>query len=202
MAEEPEKDKEELIRLIEDAEPEAKKLESLGQAIVESARFARDMSKPLAQVYRQIPANQMPSGEWARQSQGWRAWHQMAGGLQGMQNHVNSFNAMTMSSANSALSGAVMMFGTFPPAVFPPPAVTAAMTTIYQTLERYPLVNKALAATRRLGLDARPGRKPPVTLLEEARNALSRPIFEDGGPISVLIGLRECIDASITEMNC
>ena len=164
--------KEELIHLMESAEPEAKKLESLGQAIVEAARFVRDIAKPLVQVYKQIPANQMPSEGFGPQIQGWRAWHGMVSGLQGMQTNVNSFNAMTMSSANSAISGAVVIFGPFPPAVPTPPAAADAMSSIFHTLERYPLVDKALAALGRLGLDSRPGKKSPVTLLEEARNAL------------------------------
>ena len=48
MAEDPEKEKEELIRLLEDAEPGAKQVESMGQAMVESARFVQDIAKPLA----------------------------------------------------------------------------------------------------------------------------------------------------------
>jgi len=200
MSEDLEKEKAELIRLLEDAAPEAKQVESMGQAMVESARFVQDVAKPLAEVYREIPADQMPPGEWARQKQGWVSWHGMAAGLQGMLPNVNSFSAMTMSSANSAISGAVMWFGPGAHAVQPSPAAAAAMTNIYQTLERYPLVERAFTALRRLGLDSRPGRKSPLTLLEEARNALGRPVFQDGGSVPVLIGLRECIDAAVTEL--
>ena len=176
MAEDPEKEKEELIRLLEDAGPGAKQMESMGQAMVESARFVQDMAKPLVEVYKQIPADQMPSGEWARQSKGWRAWHGMVNTIHGMQPNVNSFSAMTMSSANSAVSGAVMWFGPFPPATPPPPAAEAAMTTIYQTLERFPLVDKAIASMRRLGLDRRGGySRPALDLVERSERGDGTP---------------------------
>lgn len=201
MAEDQDKEKEELISLIESAEPEAKKLESLGQTIVESARFFRDISGPLAQVYKQIPAHQMPSGEWSRQSQSWRAWYGAVSGVQGMQTNVNNFTAMTASSANTAVSGVTMIFGGSPPLIPPPPAAKAAITTLFQTLERHPQAEKAIASMRRLGLDRRGGDfRPALDLLNEAKGAIERPVVGSGGPVSVLISLRECIGAAIAEL--
>ncbi len=107
MAEDPEKDKEQLIRLLEDAAPEAKQLENMGQARVESARFVQDVARPLAEVYKQVPANQMPPGEWARQSRGWASWHGLVTTIQGMQTNVNSFSAMTMFSSQFRYPGGV-----------------------------------------------------------------------------------------------
>ena len=54
---------------------------------------------------------------------------------------------------------------------------------------------------QRLGLNSRGGiARLPLDLLQEARSALDRPVVGDGGPVSVLVSLRECIDAVITEL--
>jgi hypothetical protein len=195
------KEKEEAIRQIEDAGAEAKNVESMGQAMIESARFVQDMAKPLATVFREFPTGQAPSGGWAPQIQGWSALNNMMSSFRGMQMNVNSFSVMAMSSANTAISGSVMMFGPTPPAVPPPPAVEAALTNIYQTLDRFPLIDKAIVSMRRLGLDRRGGdSRPALDLLNEARGAIQRPVLAEGGPVSVLIPLRECIGAAISEL--
>ncbi len=168
---------------------------------MESARFVQDIAKPLAQVYREIPADQMPTGEWTRQKQGWISWHGMAARLQAIQPSVNSFSAMAMSSANSAVAGAVTWFAPFHGALQAPPAAASAMTSINQTLERFPLFEKALSSMRRIGLDRRGGdSRPALDLLHEAKGSMERPVVGDGGAVSVLISLRECIGAAITEL--
>jgi hypothetical protein len=53
----------------------------------------------------------------------------------------------------------------------------------------------------RLGLDRRSGNdRPALDLLHEAKSAMDRPVLGDGGPTSVLIPLRESIDAAIAEL--
>jgi hypothetical protein len=50
-------------------------------------------------------------------------------------------------------------------------------------------------------LDKRGGSsRTPIDLLQEARGGMDRPLVGDGGPVSVLVSLRECIDAVITEL--
>src|SRR6185436_14688992 len=39
-----------------------------------------------------------------------------------------------------------------------------------------------------------------LVMLEDSVAALVRPVFGDGGPVSILVTLRECIDAVITEL--
>ena len=118
-----------------------------------------------------------------------------------MQTNVNNFTAMTASSANTAISGVTMIFGGSPPLIPPPPAAEAAMTTLFETLERYPQAGKAIASMRRLGLDRRGGdSRPALDLLNEAKGAMERPVVGDGGAVSVLISLRECIGAAIAEL--
>ena len=76
------------------------------------------------------------------------------------------------------------------------------ITKVFGTLERNPQVEKAIASiTSRLGLNSRGGgSRTPIDLLLEARGALDRPIVGDGRAVSVLVSLRECIDAAITEL--
>ena len=40
----------------------------------------------------------------------------------------------------------------------------------------------------------------PTDLLQEAKGALSRPVIAEGGPVSILVTLREWIDAVVTEL--
>jgi len=79
--------------------------------------------------------------------------------------------------------------------------VEGAKSRLQQTLERFPLTEQAQSSMRRLGLDRRGGsRRAPPELLAEARGALELPGFQEGGPASVLIPLRECIEAAIAEL--
>jgi len=201
MPEDPGKQKEELVRLITDAEPEARKLESLGHGLVESARFTQDMAGPLAELVKQVPPDQLPPGEWTRQIEGWRAWHEAARQLQGIRTTVNSFGAVSQAATNTSVSGVMPVFASGPHVPPLPPRIEVPRTKLFQTLDRYPLVGRATASMRRLGLDSRGGSaRPPLGLLQEARGALDRPVVGDGGPVSVLVSLRECIDAVITEL--
>jgi hypothetical protein len=201
MSEDAAKQKDELIRLIANAEPEAKKLEGVGHGLVDSARFTQDMAGALVELVKEVPLDQLPPAEWSRLIEVWRRWHDTAHNLDAMQTTVNSFHAMTHAATNTSVSGVMPMFSGFPPAPPPSPAAEAARKTLFQTLDRYPLADQVVASMRRLGLDSRGGSsRPPLELLNEARGALERPVVGEGGPVSVLISLRECIDAVITEL--
>jgi hypothetical protein len=82
-----------------------------------------------------------------------------------------------------------------------PADVEAAKRRLHQTLERFPLAEQAQSLMQRLGLDRRSGsRRAPLELLAEARGALEVPAFTHGALTSVLIPLRECIEAAIAEL--
>jgi hypothetical protein len=61
-----------------------------------------------------------------------------------------------------------------------------------QILDRPHLLDEVQSSMRRLGLDPR--------LLNEANGALERPVLHEGGPVSVLITLRECINRALAEL--
>jgi hypothetical protein len=190
-----EEKKAEVIRLMESAEAEAEKVEVKAQHTAEAARLMRDVAKPIAQLYRAIPADGLPPGGWDREIINLTRWHSGATAYQNLES--GSFNMMSMGSVNSAYStAAVYMIQNTQS-----PATKAAEKTISQALERANLADKTIASMQRLGLDRRSGNdRPALDLLIEAKSAIDRPVLGDGGPTSVLIPLRESIDAAITEL--
>lgn len=201
MTDEPaKKKKEELLRLLEDVESQAQRLERLGGDIVLSARLARDVAGPVRELVSQVPPNDLLCNPWERGAESWRAWQVGAGELETYRTTVNSFNALSLAVANTS-SEAVISFTLPPPSSQIQADVERAQSRLRQTLERFPLIEDAVASMRRLRLDSRVGGyRTPVELLDEARGALERPIFRDGGPVSVLITLRESINAVISEL--
>lgn len=197
MSEDIAKKKEELLHLLGEVGPKSRKLEALGQKIVQSARFTTDVAGPLGELAAQTPEDRLPLGEWTRQVDAWRSWHDTADQLQTFQTTSNTLGAMSTAVANTSVSGVMLAFPSGPQQ----PTIEAPRARLYQTLDRYPLVEQATASMRRLGLDSRGGgSRTPVDLLQEAKGALDRPVVGDGGPVSVLVSLRECIDAAITEL--
>jgi hypothetical protein len=187
--------KEEAIRLVEDAESQAKTLEDLGQKIVASARLVRDVAGPFAKLFRSLPSNALSGGGWDRQIEDWKIWHE---GVRRMQKLMPAFSAMTMASVNSTLANTSHFVFTGP---MIQPGALEAFQAIAGWTEQHGLAEKAMDSMRRLGLDRRGGTgRPPLELLEEAKAAIDRPVVGDGGAVSVLISLRESLDATITEL--
>ncbi len=201
LSDDPAKMKEELLRLLAGVEPEAQKLEQLAQEAAQAARFARDCAKPLSVMVAQVSENQLCPEEWGRQNAAWQDWHQTIRLLHGTATTVNSFGAQCYGATNTTASGFMPVFFGSPPKAPPPPVVEAARNELFLTLDRHPLADKAQASMHRLGLKSRGGDKRPATdLLAEARATMERPSVGEGRPTSVLVTLRECIDAAITEL--
>jgi hypothetical protein len=199
--EDPAKQREQVIRLITAAEVEAKKLEALGRGITECARLAQDVARPMKEIWQQVETGRVGAEEWTRQIGAWNSWHETMSGLQAMQPAVGNFVAVTQGVTNTSVSGISAVFIVGPGSPAPPAAAETARRTLFRRLEQLPLAVEAIASMRRLGLDSRGGNaNTPVQLLEEARGALERPVAGEGGPVSVLISLRESIDAVITEL--
>jgi hypothetical protein len=188
--------KEEVIRLIEGAGPEAKKLEAMGQQVVESARLTQDLAGPLAQLFRVIPTSDLSSEGWDIQLDNWNAWH---AGVRKMQHVMPAVSGMTMASVNSTFTTASMYFSLDQPMILA--GAGEAFMAVSGAIERHNLADRAITSMRRLSLDRRGGNlRPALDLLAEAKGAMERPVVGDGGSVSVLISLRECVDATITEL--
>jgi hypothetical protein len=201
MAEEPARQKDDLVHLISEAEKEASKVQRIGNEIVETAQFIRDTAKPLSEIVKERPPGQLPPGELARQIEGWRGWHENAQQVLRMTTNVNSFVAISEGVTNTSVSGVMTAFVGQPIPTTWPQSIAVPRLRLFQALDRYPLIDRAGASMLRMRLDSRGGSsRPPLDLLHEARGALDRPVVGEGGPVSVLISLRECIDAVITEL--
>jgi hypothetical protein len=199
MTDETAKKKDILLQLLENVELQAERLETLGGEIVRSARLTRDVTGPVRDFISQMPLDNLSSTHWDREVDSLRAWQVVAGELETYRTTVNSFSALSF-AVTSTLNEAVM---SFTPSLSPQVQanVEHAQSRLRQTLERFPLIDDTKASIRRLGLDCRGGSyRTPFELLTEACGALERPIFGDGGPVSVLITLRECINSVISEL--
>lgn len=114
---------------------------------------------------------------------------------------ANSFGAAASGTANTAMSTVWILPPIQADSTDIQPVIDAEKTKLFQILERSPLVEEVKRSMCRLGLDKRGGNsRTPLELLEEAQGALDRPVIQGGGPTTVLIPLRECIDAVITEL--
>lgn len=202
MSDEPVKKKNELLRLLSAVESQAPNLEALGQDIARSARLSRDIASCVRDLVSQIPHdNLVPDEQWNQQIDGWRSWEAVANGLQGSHTLVNSFVAV--SEATTVTTSGAMFDLTFISPASPPlqKAIETAKTRFSQAVERFPLADEARASMKRLHLDSRGGTyRTAMELLIEAEGALDRPVFNEGGPVSVLIPLRECINVAVSEL--
>jgi hypothetical protein len=201
MADDQEKKKDEVVRLLSDVESQAERVEALGQDIARSARLARDVVGPVRDIIRNTPVEALSKEALDRQAETWRAWQSVAGKIEQARTNVGSLTALSVASTSTS-TGMIAMVSSTPVWSAPLPAdVEAAKRRLHQTLERFPLAEQAQSLMQRLGLDRRSGsRRAPLELLAEARGALDVPAFTHGGPTSVLIPLRECIEAAIAEL--
>jgi len=211
MPEEPAKEKEELLKGLDDAECEALRIEAGAKDALQNARLISDTAPQLRVLFQEIPLSALPSDEWARQNQNIKSWLGAAKSVSKTYSDISTFGAMSQAVANTAVSGVMVTFPLRLPPSTPasssapplpssyPAVVQQAAEKLATIVEKYPSLEKARAEIRRLGLDSRGGKsKSALQLLEDARMSLDIPIMEDGG--GALITLRECIIAAVSEL--
>jgi hypothetical protein len=209
MPEDPAKEKDELLKGLEEAEREAKRIEAAAKDALQNARLVRDTAPQLRILYLETPVSGLPPGEWARQNQSMQSWLGVARSMRPMFLEASTFAAMSQAVTNTAMSGVMITFPLGLPPALPasaplppyPAVVQQAAERLAAIVEKYPSMDKARVELRRLGLDTREGdSKSALQLLEEARLALDLPVSEDGGAAGVLLGLRGCINACVSEL--
>jgi hypothetical protein len=210
MPGEPAKEKEELLKGLDNAEREAKRIESAAKDAIQNARLVSDAAPQLRILYQEMPISALPPDEWARQNQNVKSWLDVAKSMPPTSTEVSIFGAMSQSVTNTAMSGVMTTYPLqFPPSaassVSTPPAypviVQQATERLAAIVEKYPSLDKAKAEIRRLGLDSRGGgSKSALRLLEEARITLDVPVAEDCGAAGVLLAFRACINACVSEL--
>lgn len=200
MSKEPEK-KDELVRLLSDVDSQARRLETLGQEVVRSARLSRDVVGPIRDFVSRVPAEALSPDQLDRQAESWRLWRVLADEVEASRITVNSFYAASFAASSTSSEAIAMVAFPSPPSPSVRAGIESAKLRLHQTLERFPLIDRARSSMRRLGLDSRGGSyRTPLDLLNEAQGALDHPVFQEGGPVSILIPLRESINSTIAEL--
>jgi hypothetical protein len=198
MSEEAEKKKDEVLKLINDVDARATRLEGLAQDVVESARRLLDTVKPYRSLISELPAVSHTSSQWDHAINMLRGVQASVREIELSALSVSALRAQSFgmsSTSNTTIS--IVRDGRVPLT----PTIKLAISQLNEAMERSPLADTALSSLRRLGLDRRAGdARSPLELLEDAKAALDRPSRPDGSPASVLILLRECILAAVAEM--
>jgi hypothetical protein len=198
MSDEQAKKKEELLRLLSQVDPEAARIAAIGKELIQAASLSRDVAAPMREIVTQLPNNALPPAQLDRSIKGWQEWHDNANQVLTLETTADKFGVMSSGVTNTT---AVMLSVMVPPLGGWPQPIQIAKEQFYRTLERNTLAEQARASMIRLGLDSRGGTyRTALELLDEATATINQPVTDEGGPTSVLMPLRESIDASITEL--
>ncbi len=74
MAQDPVKQRDELLNVLSQAEQQAARIESLGQDLIRSARLSRDVIAPMRDVLLVFPVANVSSERLDREVTSWRSW--------------------------------------------------------------------------------------------------------------------------------
>jgi hypothetical protein len=188
--------KEELLRVLRDVDTEAARVEATGQEMARAARLARDVAAPLLDLITACPSSALQPGQLDRELASWQAWQRAAGQAQAPWPAAGTFVAATSGAINTAISVVLSPVPGASPLAQP---VQDARERLFQVLDRSRLVAQVRVSMARLGLTARGGAtRTPPELLDEAHGALERPVADEPAATSVLVTLRESVDATIT----
>jgi hypothetical protein len=212
MHDEPQDQKKKLLKLLDDVDVEAKRVECASKDLIQNARLMSDIAKPLRTLYEHTPVSGLPPEEWSRQADSMGSWVCAAKSMPPTPTDITSFRVITQAATNTSVSGVFSVYPTSLLQMMPQPAMVAhssppypsavqqAGMTLANVVNKYPSFEKARLAILRLGLDKRSGdSKSAMESLEDARQSLEVPVVE-GGAVAALIGLRECINTCFTEL--
>lgn len=185
-----------LLDLLSGVEEQATDLEQLGRDVTRAARVTRDVASCVQLFASNVPAG-FPDDRWDPQFATWRDWQVLASGLLQIRTSVASFVAASETSLSST-SGVLLNMTIIEPRSAP---LAQARERFRQIVEQQPLAKGVRDSLNRLSLDvARADHRPATDLLEEALSALSRPLVAEGGPVSVLVPVRECVHVILSEL--
>jgi len=212
MAEDPAKEKEELLKGLDDAEHEAKRIEADAKNVIQNARLISDAAPQLRILYQNMPVSALFSGEWSRQNLNVQGWLEVAKSMPPVPTDISTFGALSQGATNTAVSGVMLHYTLqLPPPSSPPPSVSStplypvdiqkATERLAAIVEKHPSLENTRAEIQRLGLDSRGGHsKSALQLLEDAQLSLEIPVARDGSGAISLIGIRECINACLADL--
>jgi hypothetical protein len=197
-----EKKKDDLLRVMSDVNSQASEIEVRAREIARAARLTQDLTAPLHDLIERTPIDllALKAPEWDRQIEVMRQWQGVAIKLQ---SHVvgtltSSFGAVTAAVANTCGTSLFVASSASQTLGFKVEAVELAQRRLSEVLGRSDLLERVRSSMLRLGLQSQGhGFRSPMDLLDEAHAHLQNPALGDGRPTSVLIPLRECINACL-----
>jgi hypothetical protein len=185
------------IRQIENAGTTAKALGGALNEASKSMHLVQDVMPSVIAIFNAIPADQMPPGAWDKQMNLWQDWEQNAGEFHKLLTSSVPMSAISYNSVNTTVTAVTGFMADNSGVNF---TIQDTFGWLMNTLSKQELADKAIGLLKELDLDHRAAdRKCPVDLLIEAREAMERPATDDS-VTSILIPLRESIEAAITEL--
>ncbi|HLJ95896.1 MAG TPA: hypothetical protein VKU02_22165 [Gemmataceae bacterium] len=199
MAEQPSKN-DIIIDLCGKVDSLSKKQETQGRQIAEAARQARDLTQQTRQV---VQLGVFPESQQDNTISALRDWCDSA--ARHMDTAKTSINTLFVATSglttNTAMAISSIDMHRLPSRRDAQQIVFTAKQQIAHTLDCGHIVQKALASMVRLGLDRKTGDfEPASSHLAQAQAALTLPLTETSGGITVLIAMRECIDTVLSEL--
>jgi hypothetical protein len=142
MSEQAEKKKDEVLKLFNEVDARAASLEGLGQSIVQSARFSRDVVKPMGDLISQLPADSLTSEQLEHQMNPLRAWQAGANEIELSLTSVKSFQAQSLAAASTSNTTIIsIVTGTVVPLTR---SIKVAISELNEAMERRPLADDAV----------------------------------------------------------
>jgi hypothetical protein len=192
-----EEKKAELLQEMMSVPGNAEYLEKELRDAAKGVRLVRDVIQPLIHILKATPAGEMLPGSLDNQLSTWKSWNS---GAQQFSQFLNSvpMSAMNYGSVNSAMHTASSYITVTKQ--IDGPAVKRAMEQLTGAVSKQELADKAMGLLNKLDLDHHAAdRRSPVDLLNEARGAMEGPVTDDS-VTSILIPLRESIEAALAEL--
>jgi hypothetical protein len=188
--------RDELIKVVQEADQANASVQSQAQQIVADARLTRDLARPVKQwACSQSDDSALSSEAWQTLIGSWVANCEQARRLSLNLTQASTFSGTTLVSA---LSTSVHLEFDSVPLGNPPPAPIAELRTI---LQRAPLFDEAIQALTAFGLQVGfTGSRSATELLTEAHGALMHPSGPEVAAASALIPARESIDAVLAAL--
>jgi len=194
--------KDRLANILGGVDERARELEKMGRTLSQEARRAMDTASFERNILTNIPNDKsLPPETWDRSEFIWKEWGQHADNVLNINPDVIAFSAVTASSTAAVSLSVVGIMSMCDLNATQRDAIQLQSIRYHQTIDRPAIVEDVRGSMRRLGLDIRSlTHQSALVILENSVAALDRPVSGDGGPVSILVTLRECIDAVITEL--
>jgi hypothetical protein len=188
--------KKELLRILDDAERAASSVKSKGHDLVESATYSEGLVQHLRPVLQDLPDDSaLPAETWEDLIDAWEGHAVQLGSVFKVMHSAEPLFFATGAAASLTTTTSSIAFSSY--VIKPSPSLDA----LNSYLVRPSLLDEVRGALRRLELDRiRPGTRSPLSLLDEAADAIARPSASPPSPASVLLPIREAILATVASL--